>query len=77
MACDSMTLYVKPRFYDFYIRGMMPLQHYWPIRDDSKCTSLKFAVHWGNTHVDKVHLTTDFLHCKFDLYQVNPDFCCV
>uniref|UniRef100_A0A1J3FC72 O-glucosyltransferase rumi-like protein n=1 Tax=Noccaea caerulescens TaxID=107243 RepID=A0A1J3FC72_NOCCA len=53
MACDSMTLYVKPRFYDFYIRGMMPLQHYWPIRDDSKCTSLKFAVHWGNTHVDK------------------------
>ncbi|XP_018443600.1 uncharacterized protein LOC108815521 [Raphanus sativus] len=53
MACDSMTLYVKPRFYDFYIRGMMPLQHYWPIRDDSKCTSLQFAVHWGNTHVDK------------------------
>ncbi|XP_010523736.1 PREDICTED: O-glucosyltransferase rumi homolog isoform X2 [Tarenaya hassleriana] len=53
MACDSMTLYVRPRFYDFYIRGMMPLQHYWPIRDNSKCTSLKFAVHWGNNHIDK------------------------
>ncbi|CAL9237087.1 unnamed protein product [Arabidopsis halleri] len=53
MACDSMTLYVRPMFYDFYIRGMMPLQHYWPIRDNSKCTSLKFAVHWGNTHLDQ------------------------
>jgi hypothetical protein len=54
MACDSMTLYVRPMFYDFYVRGMMPLQHYWPIRDTSKCTSLKFAVHWGNTHLDQV-----------------------
>ncbi|ESQ39220.1 hypothetical protein EUTSA_v10001309mg [Eutrema salsugineum] len=53
MACDSMTLYVRPKFYDFYIRGMMPLQHYWPIRDKSKCTSLKYAVHWGNTHLDQ------------------------
>ncbi|KAL1192124.1 hypothetical protein V5N11_020844 [Cardamine amara subsp. amara] len=53
MACDSMTLYVRPKFYDFYRRGMMPLQHYWPIRDNSKCTSLKFAVHWGNTHLDQ------------------------
>uniref|UniRef100_A0A1J3CWJ9 O-glucosyltransferase rumi-like protein n=2 Tax=Noccaea caerulescens TaxID=107243 RepID=A0A1J3CWJ9_NOCCA len=53
MACDSMTLYVRPKFYDFYIRGMMPLQHYWPIRDNSKCTSLKHAVHWGNTNLDQ------------------------
>lgn len=53
MACDSMTLYVRPRYYDFFIRGMMPLQHYWPIRDNSKCTSLKHAVHWGNTHSDQ------------------------
>ncbi|XP_010544721.1 PREDICTED: O-glucosyltransferase rumi homolog [Tarenaya hassleriana] len=53
MACDSMTLYVKPRFYDFYVRGMVPLRHYWPIRDDSKCISLKFAVHWGNNHFEK------------------------
>nr|VDD16469.1 unnamed protein product [Brassica oleracea] len=53
MACDSMTLYVRPKYYDFFIRGMMPLQHYWPIRDNSKCTSLKHAVHWGNTHLDQ------------------------
>ncbi|XP_058745566.1 uncharacterized protein LOC131618339 [Vicia villosa] len=53
LACDSMTLYVRPNYYDFFIRGMVPLQHYWPIRDDSKCTSLKFAVEWGNSHVDE------------------------
>ncbi|CAN6711095.1 unnamed protein product [Malus baccata var. baccata] len=54
MACNSMTLYVKPRYYDFFMRSMTPLQHYWPIRDNSKCTSLKFAVEWGNNHTDKV-----------------------
>ncbi|XP_057730664.1 uncharacterized protein LOC130945998 isoform X1 [Arachis stenosperma] len=53
LACDSMTLYVKPKFYDFFIRGMEPLQHYWPIRDNSKCTSLKFAVEWGNNNTHK------------------------
>ncbi|XP_004306802.1 PREDICTED: O-glucosyltransferase rumi homolog [Fragaria vesca subsp. vesca] len=53
MACDSMTLYVNPHFYDFYMRGMLPLEHYWPIRDNSKCTSLKFAVEWGNNHTEK------------------------
>ncbi|CAB4300343.1 unnamed protein product [Prunus armeniaca] len=54
LACDSMTLYVRPRYYDFFTRGMEPLQHFWPIRDNSKCTSLKFAVEWGNNHKDKV-----------------------
>ncbi|BFG21946.1 hypothetical protein CerSpe_082200 [Prunus speciosa] len=53
MACDSMTLYVRSRFYDFFTRGMEPLRHFWPIRDNSKCTSLKFAVEWGNNHKDK------------------------
>ncbi|CAN6931122.1 unnamed protein product [Brassica oleracea] len=73
MACDSMTLYVKPRFYDFYIRGMMPLQHYWPIRDDAKCTSLKFAVHWGNTHVDKAHEIGE-LGSRFIREEVNMKY---
>ncbi|GLU00645.1 hypothetical protein SLE2022_179950 [Rubroshorea leprosula] len=53
LACDSMTLYIKSRYHDFFIRGMQPLQHYWPIRDNSKCTSLKFAVEWGNIHLEK------------------------
>jgi hypothetical protein len=55
LACDSMTLYVRPNFYDFFIRGMDPLQHYWPIRENHKCTSLKFAVEWGNKHAEKVN----------------------
>ncbi|XP_052194661.1 LOW QUALITY PROTEIN: uncharacterized protein LOC127802714 [Diospyros lotus] len=50
LACNSPTLYITPRYYDFFIRGMVPLQHYWPIRDNKKCKSLKFAVEWGNSH---------------------------
>ncbi|KAL6972340.1 hypothetical protein U1Q18_023557 [Sarracenia purpurea var. burkii] len=32
---------------------MVPFQHYWPIRDNDKCKSLKFAVEWGNNHTAK------------------------
>ncbi|XP_017240772.1 uncharacterized protein LOC108213484 [Daucus carota subsp. sativus] len=53
LACDSVTLLVKPHFYDFYSRGLMPMHHYWPIRDDDKCRSIKFAVDWGNSHQQK------------------------
>jgi len=28
----------------------MPIQHYWPVRDDNKCASIKYAVDWGNSH---------------------------
>ncbi|XP_042506220.1 O-glucosyltransferase rumi homolog isoform X2 [Macadamia integrifolia] len=50
LACDSLTLMVKPKFYTFFSRGMLPMRHYWPVRDDDKCRSLKFAVEWGNNH---------------------------
>ncbi|KAK0581560.1 hypothetical protein LWI29_015144 [Acer saccharum] len=50
LACDSMTLIIRPHYHDFFSRGMVPLEHYWPIRENSKCTSLKFAVEWGNNH---------------------------
>ncbi|KAL5565623.1 hypothetical protein UlMin_028787 [Ulmus minor] len=53
MACDSMTLFIRSRYHDFFVRGMTPLEHYWPIRDNSKCTSLKFAVDWGNNHTQQ------------------------
>ncbi|KAH7841683.1 hypothetical protein Vadar_033038 [Vaccinium darrowii] len=53
LACDSETLLVKPKFYDFFIRSLQPVHHYWPIRDDDKCRSLKFAVDWGNNHKQK------------------------
>nr|XP_043623954.1 uncharacterized protein LOC122595614 isoform X2 [Erigeron canadensis] len=53
LACDSPTLYITPRFYTFFARGMAPLKHFWPVRDTDKCKSLKFAVEWGNNHTSK------------------------
>ncbi|KAL3521531.1 hypothetical protein ACH5RR_019680 [Cinchona calisaya] len=50
LACDSVSLLVKPRYYDFFTRSLIPLQHYWPIRDNDKCRSIKYAVDWGNSH---------------------------
>ncbi|TYG91395.1 hypothetical protein ES288_A12G258600v1 [Gossypium darwinii] len=55
LACDSVTLIVQPQFYDFFMRSMQPVEHYWPIRNDAKCRSLKFAVDWGNNHKKKAH----------------------
>lgn len=54
LACDSVTLIVKPRYYDFFTRSLMPLQHYWPITEDDKCRSIKYAVDWGNSNEEKV-----------------------
>ena len=60
LACDSLALLVTPKYYDFFTRGLMPLQHYWPIRDDDKCRSIKFAVDWGNSHKQKVCMQLKF-----------------
>lgn len=54
LACDSVTLLVKPDYYDFYSRGLMPLKHYWPVNNNDKCRSIKHAVDWGNTHQKEV-----------------------
>lgn len=56
LACDSVSLIVDPKYYDFFSRGLMPLQHYWPIKVDDKCRSIKHAVAWGNSNVEKVNL---------------------
>ncbi|XP_027110313.1 uncharacterized protein [Coffea arabica] len=53
LACDSVSLVVRPRYYDFFTRSLIPLQHYWPIRENDKCRSIKYAVHWGNTHQEE------------------------
>lgn len=53
LACDSMTLLVSPRYYDIITRSLLPLTHYWPIRENAKCKSLKFAVNWGNNHQEE------------------------
>ena len=56
LACDSMTLLVKPKYYDFFTRGLQPLVHYWPIDNRNKCRSVKFGVDWGNSHKKKVKI---------------------
>ncbi|TVU15069.1 hypothetical protein EJB05_38571 [Eragrostis curvula] len=53
LACDSVALMVRPRFHDFFSRGLAPLRHYWPVRDRGKCRSIKLAVDWGNAHADR------------------------
>lgn len=65
-ACNSPVLLMTLRWYDFFIRGMVPQQHYWPVRDEDKCKSLKFAVEWGNNHTEKAKSIGDagsrFIH---------------
>ncbi|KAL6495480.1 hypothetical protein OROGR_030044 [Orobanche gracilis] len=53
LACNSPTLLMTLRWYDFFVRGMIPQHHFWPVRDNDKCRSLKFAVEWGNNHTEK------------------------
>ncbi|KAA8539917.1 hypothetical protein F0562_026609 [Nyssa sinensis] len=73
LACDSVTLMVKPHYYDFFTRGLMPLHHYWPIRDDDKCKSIKFAVDWGNSHKRKAQ-TIGKAASNFIQEDLNMDF---
>ncbi|KAI4355046.1 hypothetical protein L6164_003861 [Bauhinia variegata] len=56
LACDSMTLFIKPKYYDFFSRSMIPLQHYWPISTQNICNDIKFAVDWGNTHTNRAQV---------------------
>ncbi|KAJ9188352.1 hypothetical protein P3X46_003716 [Hevea brasiliensis] len=53
LSCDSMTLLIKPDYYDFFLRSLVPMQHYWPINSRNKCRDIKFAVEWGNSHPHK------------------------
>ncbi|KAD5317009.1 hypothetical protein R6Q59_032281 [Mikania micrantha] len=53
LACDSMSLVITPHYYDFFSRGLIPTVHYWPINEKNKCSSIKFAVDWGNKNTDK------------------------
>ncbi|CAL9079177.1 unnamed protein product [Musa textilis] len=53
MACNSPTLFVKTRWYEFFQRGLMPGHHYWPIPENNKCRAIKFAVDWGNQHQEE------------------------
>ncbi|XP_057981211.1 uncharacterized protein LOC131166649 [Malania oleifera] len=53
LACDSVTLLVTPKYYDFFTRSLVPLIHYWPINIRDECRSIQFAVDWGNRNPRK------------------------
>ena len=53
-SCDSPVLLAIPTYYEFFTRGLLPMVHYWPVRKNHLCPSIKFAVDWGNNHTDKV-----------------------
>eukprot|EP00253_Pinus_taeda_P009983 PITA_09983 len=50
LACDSTTLLITPKYYDFFLRGLVPRKHYWPVKAEKLCDSIDFAVKWGNKH---------------------------
>ncbi|XP_019192426.1 PREDICTED: O-glucosyltransferase rumi-like [Ipomoea nil] len=50
LACDSMSLFINPHYYDFFTRSLIPTVHFWPISENDKCRSIKYAVDWGNAH---------------------------
>ncbi|XP_052187059.1 uncharacterized protein LOC127797893 isoform X2 [Diospyros lotus] len=54
LACGSLPLIISPEYEDFFSRGLFPKDNYWPISADNLCNSIKYAVEWGNTHLDKV-----------------------
>ncbi|GLJ32060.1 hypothetical protein SUGI_0645550 [Cryptomeria japonica] len=54
LACNSPTLLITPEFHDFFNRGLIPQHHYWPIKPNKKCESIKFIVNWGNNNTKVV-----------------------
>ena len=71
LACDAMTLYINSKYHDFFSRGLIPLQHYWPISDTAECKSLKFAVEWGNNHT---HQVIYFCFYQFISHHIHRTF---
>lgn len=72
LACDSETLIVTPHYYDFFTRGLMPLYHYWPIKESKKCKSIKYAVEWGESHKEEAQ-KIGRLGTEFILEDLNMD----
>ncbi|KAJ4749965.1 O-glucosyltransferase rumi-like protein (DUF821) [Rhynchospora pubera] len=48
LACGSETLIIDPQYEDFFSRGLIPKENFWPVRQTDLCQSIKEAVEWGN-----------------------------
>ncbi|KAL6967681.1 hypothetical protein U1Q18_033487 [Sarracenia purpurea var. burkii] len=54
LACGSLPLIISPEYDDFFSRGLFPKKNYWPIPATNLCNSIKYAVEWGNAHLDEL-----------------------
>ncbi|KAL1202023.1 hypothetical protein V5N11_014970 [Cardamine amara subsp. amara] len=50
LSCGSMTLIISPEYEDFFSRGLLPRENYWPVSPTDLCPSIKYAVDWGNAN---------------------------
>lgn len=52
LACDSPVLLVKPKYLEFFARGLIARKHFWPVPPTSDmCPRIASAVKWGNKHM--------------------------
>ncbi|XP_020113732.1 O-glucosyltransferase rumi isoform X1 [Ananas comosus] len=50
LSCGSLAFVVDPQYEDFFSRGLVPKENYWPVSSADLCRSIKSAVDWGNAH---------------------------
>ncbi|XP_031401736.1 O-glucosyltransferase rumi homolog isoform X2 [Punica granatum] len=53
LSCGSLALIISPQYEDFFSRGLIPKKNYWPVSSTNVCSSVKFAVDWGNVNPSK------------------------
>ncbi|MED6121170.1 hypothetical protein PIB30_027655 [Stylosanthes scabra] len=58
----------------FSLFWFFPTKHYWPIKEDDKCRSIKFAVEWGNAHQNEANsigkAASDFIYDELKMDYV-------
>ncbi|KAJ3675361.1 hypothetical protein LUZ60_004403 [Juncus effusus] len=50
LACGSETLIINPKYEDFFSRGLIPKENFWPVSSTDLCPSIKEVVNWGNNN---------------------------
>ncbi|KAF6153621.1 hypothetical protein GIB67_027488 [Kingdonia uniflora] len=56
LSCGSLPLIISPIYQDFFSRGLVPGENYWPISSSNLCQSIKFAVDWSNANPSKAEV---------------------
>lgn len=54
LSCGSLAFVIDPQYEDFFSRGLVPKENYWPVSSANLCRSIKSAVDWGNAHPSQV-----------------------